>query len=217
MSSLLLNDVTAMKPFLASLPTDWEGKASVLQMKKANYHWRQMEWWGFYFELLCSQVLDGVVTFPGDRFGNVTFDMQKSINWDLKSKAIRSDSHEMTLNDQAALNESIAKYGQHGVVVALCDVEYNDTERTFQRWHTELKGGLSKYEQERQTRTSISRYRKTHAWLTEILFLSIDETNLPYLDTMRQGRNSNGNPRAVKYSVDLEKAEPFIVDKIVFG
>jgi hypothetical protein len=143
--------------------------------------------------------------------------MKRSINWDLKGKAIRSDAHDMILNDQIAVNGSVAQYGQHGVAVALCDVEYNDVERTFQRWHTELKGGASKYEVERQGRTTVSRYRKTHAWLTEILFLSIDATNVHLLDTMHQGRNANGSPRAVKYMVDLESIEPFAIDRIVFG
>ena len=211
-----MSDIALMKPILANLSPEWEGRASILEMKSANFQWRQMEWIGFYFELLCRRVLKDVLQFPGDRFGNVSFDMKGSLNWDLKTKAIRSDSHEMILNDQAAIATSVTQYGRHGFVVALCDVEYNDNDRTFQQWHTELKGGPTAYEEERIERTSVSRYRKTHARLTEILFLSIDSENLKDLDLMRQGRNSNGRPRAPKYSLDLEYIDPFLSDRIVF-
>lgn len=217
MPSSLLNDIEAMKPVLQRLPTDWEGKTSILEMKEGGFQWRQMEWWAFYFELLCNRVLSDAFEIPGERFGNVVFDMKRSVNWDLKAKAIRSDSHELIINDQTAIDESIRRYGQHGLVVALCDVEYNDVNRSFQRWHTELKGGLSKYEEDRIKRTSVSRYRKTHAWLQEILFLSLDADNIELLGTMRQGRNSNGNPRATKYRLNLEQIEPFWMGRLQFA
>lgn len=108
-------------------------------------------------------------------------------------------------------------YGEHGVAIALCDVEYNDMNRSFQKWHTELKGGLSRYEDERRLRTNVSRYRKTKAILTEILFLRFTEENLDDLSTMRQGRNSNGRPRPEKYMVDLENIEKFLVDRVVYS
>ncbi|MBM4109481.1 MAG: hypothetical protein FJ255_11860, partial [Phycisphaerae bacterium] len=47
--------------------------------------------------------------------------------------------------------------------------------RTLQRWHSELMGGLSAYEKERRTRTEVSRYRKTKAELAEPLFLRFDK------------------------------------------
>ncbi len=213
----LLNDVTAIKNALATLPTEWEGKQSILELKEAEYNWRQMEWWGFYFEYLCRRALAGICTIPGDRIGRTTFDLKRHINWDVKASAIKSDSHRAILNDKTAMGASIAHYGVHGVIVALCDVEYNDVDRTFQRWHTELKGGLSPYEQERRQRTSVSRYRKTHVTLKEILFLSIDATTVQHLSTMRQGRNANGMPRPEKYLLNLEAIDEFFVDILSFG
>ena len=100
--------------------------------------------------------------------------------------------------------------------MALCDVEYNDVNRTFQKWHSELKGGLSKYEKDRTERTSVSRYRKTKAQVSEILFLLIDKSNLELLDTMRQGRNSNGAARPEKYMLNLDKLDRFLADRILF-
>ena len=176
-----------------------------------------MEWWAFFFEHLCRTALRGVFQIPGDRYGNITFDARRSVNWDFKAKAIRSDDHRAILNDKTAMNRSFEENGAHGVVMALCDVEYNDANRTFQAWHTQLKGGRSKYEESRILRTATSRYRKTMATLEELLFLSIDATNVEYLDTMRQGRNSNGNPRAEKYMLNLDGIERFLVDRLTFS
>lgn len=217
MTTGFAEDVSILKRDLVQLPQEWEGKASVLDLKAANYNWRQMEWWAFYFEHLCFSKLRNDFAIPGERFGNVGFDLKRNVNWDLKSKAIKSDDHRAILNDKTATEKSITLYGEHGVVIALCDVEYNDIDRSFQNWHTELKGGKSKYEEARILRTNVSRYRKTRATLNEILFLRFTASDLLELDTMRQGRNSNGKPRFEKYMLNLEKAGPFVVDRIVFN
>jgi len=103
------------------------------------------------------------------------------------------------------------------VVIALCDVEYNDVNRTFQTWHSELKGGLSIYEQERRTRTAVSRYRKTKAELAELLFLRLDKAAVARMGCMNQGRNSNGAPRPQKYMLDLEQVDGLLMDRLSFG
>lgn len=213
------NDVQSLKKFLSKLPTKWVGKKSVLELKEANFNWRQMEWWGFYFEYLCYQRLGGTFTIPGDRYGKAKtacFDIKGSINWDLKAKAIKSDDHRSILNDTEAMNLSVKKYGAHGLVIALCDVEYNDVNRSFQKWHQELKGGKSKYEINREQRTSVSRYRKTKAELQEILFLVVTSKNISSLGIHHQGRNSNGKPRPPKYMLDYDLLEKFLVDKLIF-
>ena len=212
----LLTAVATAKSALANLPLEWDGKASILEMKEADFQWKQMEWWGFYFELLCFRRLQKLFEVPGDRIGTVTFDAKLACNWDLKAKAIKSDDHRCILNDKTAMETSIERNGVHGVILGLCDVEYNDINRTFQQWHSELKGGLSKYEKDRIGRTAVSRYRKTKAQLSEILFLRIDKSNLELLETMRQGRNSNGAARPEKYMLNLDKLESFLVDRLVF-
>lgn len=212
-------DVNTAKSLLSNLPTSWEGKKSILELKKANFNWRQMEWWGFYFEYLCYSRLKGAFAIPGDRYGKTRtacFDIKRSINWDLKAKAIKSDDHRSILNDTEAMNWSIREYGAHGLIIALCDVEYNDDNRTFQKWHQELKGGKSKYEINREQRTSVSRYRKTYAELREILFLLVTSKNISSLGIHQQGRNSNGKPRPPKYMLDYDSIKKFLVDKIVF-
>ena len=196
-------DIKILKK-LKELPASWDGKAAVLELKEANYNWRQMEWWAFYFEHRAKNILTGNIQIPGDKFGNVKFDIKGNINWDLKASAIKTNNHNIILNDKKAMDLSIRRHGFHGEIIALCDVEYNDIGRTFQKWHTKLKGGKSNYEIERENRTATSRYRKTKVELCEILFLVLNKDDLKNLAIMKQGRNSNGTPRKVKYMLDLE-------------
>jgi len=203
------SDIKALKKYLRGIPAVWEGKASVLELKAADYHWRQMEWWAFFFEYQVRKALADVFTFPGDRFNRVCFDMKGAINWDLKAKAIKSDDRMIILNDRVAMEQSIEQEGFHGEAIALCDVEYNDMDRSFQQWHTALKGGKSDYELERESRTAISRYRKTKAALTDIVLLVFQEKDLDRLSIMRQGRNANGKQRPEKYMLDLDTIERF--------
>jgi len=203
------NDIKILQTELPKLPKFWDGKTCVLELKEADYNWRQMEWWAFYFEWKVKNILNDKFQFFGDKFENVTFDLKGTINWDLKAKAIKSDDHKVILNDRLAMEQSIENHGFHGEIIALCDVEYNDNDRSFQKWHTELKGGKSTYEIERENRTSISRYRKTKAELTEIVLLILKKNDLEKLSIMKQGRNSNGKPRPEKYMLDLETIDEF--------
>ncbi|MBL9032461.1 MAG: hypothetical protein JNM80_12250 [Phycisphaerae bacterium] len=175
-----------------------------------------MEWWAFYFEHLCHQRLRGKFEIPGERFGTVGFDLKGSVNWDMKAKAIKSDDHKCILDDCGATDATIKKYGEHGVLIALCDVEYNDVNRAFQQWHSKLKGGPSAYERERRTRTAVSRYRKTRAELVELLFVRFDKASISRLGRMNQGRNSNGAPRPPKYLLDLEQLDDALVDRLAY-
>lgn len=213
-------DIAAAKSALAGIAPCWDGKTCITEMKDAGCRqWRQMEWFGFYFEFLCNQRLGNEFAVPGDRYGTAAtacFDAKGAINWDFKAKAIKSDDHRSILNDKAAVDESVRKHGAHGVIIALCDVDYNDENRSFQKWHDELKGKKSKYTLAREKRTSISRYRKTGAVLREILFAVLTAKNMHLLDTYNQGRNSNGAPRPPKYMLNFDAATDLIADKIDF-
>lgn len=210
-------DLSKIRPLLTDLPQRWDGKKCVLEMKEEDFQWRQMEWWAFYFELLCHRRLTSVLTMPGEKYNSVEWDGTGSINWDFKAKAIKTDSKSFILNDQEAMNASIEKYKEHGLIVCLCDVEYNDADRGFQMWREELQGGPSSYQRARSKRTSNSRYRKKLAVPVELLYMRFDSDSLEYLDTHRQGRNSNGKPRPVKYSVNLERCSHLITDQIKVG
>ncbi|MEN4011755.1 MAG: hypothetical protein ROW48_06950 [Bellilinea sp.] len=214
----MYKDIQLARNALQNLPLHWDGKESIHELKRAAFNWRQVEWWSFYFELLCLQRLKDHFQIPGDRFGKAKtacFDFKGNINWDLKAKAIQSDGHRSILNDLAAMDQSLQTYGAHGLVVALCDVAYDNVDRVFQKWHEALKGGKSKHALDQEHRTRFSFYRITRAELQEILFLLITRKNIHALEIHHQGRNSNGKPRPPKYMLNFEDLEHFLVDRLV--
>lgn len=89
------SDIELIKSDLLKMPILWEGKACVLELKEANYNWKQMEWWAFYFEHKFQSIFKLTFQFPGEKFDRVNFDLKGEINWDLKAKAIKSDDHKV--------------------------------------------------------------------------------------------------------------------------
>ena len=160
-----------LETLLSNIPTEWDGKKAILQMRNADYkHWKQMEWIGFYFQFLCENMLSSIVTIPGPKFGRVTFDGLAQIPWDFKVHPNKNPkgkiSNNIPANDKNATLQAIEKFGGVGLILAVGDAVYDDQNRNFQIWHQQLKGGLSRYEKERTIRTSSSRLRKTSFTLT---------------------------------------------------
>lgn len=202
---------------LNTLPKKWDGRQCILALKERDYNWRQMEWMGWYFEILCRDLLSqNDFDIPGKKYGNIGFDSFRTINWDMKTSAIKSKNHRIILNDKTAIESSVSDYGFHGIIMALVNVEYDNNSRSFQKWHTELKGGLSDYERERISRNAKSRFRKTSADLKQILLLVINQNTLKYLDIHRQGRNSDGSGRNTKYMLNMQQVSNFEVGRIDF-
>lgn len=113
-------DIEIAKRKLAALPIEWEGKKCVLELKDANYQWKQMEWWAFYFEWQCRRLLEGEFRIPGERIGGrVTFDAKRSMVWDFKAKAIKSDDHRAILNDMKAVDEVVGRDGAYGAIIGI--------------------------------------------------------------------------------------------------
>jgi len=191
----------------------WDGRKSILEMKESGFpHWKQMEWIGWYFQFLCERFLKDIVEIPGPKFGNVRFDGFLKIPWDFKDHAINTSSHQIIVNDSEATAIGIEKFGSVGLILAMGKVEYNDEQRTFQKWYEALKGGKSKYELERIKRGAWSRLRKTEFNLEQISFIKIDDNVLIKCGSFqRDFRNSNGRPRREKVLLDLEKLDEEIV------
>lgn len=204
---------------LNNVPKLWDGKTAILEMKNANFvHWKQMEWIGFYFQFLCEKHLSDVVKIPGPKYGNVTFDGLKDIPWDFKAHAMNTSSHQIIVNDSQATACAIRDYGHVGLILAIGKVEYNDEKRTFQKWHTKLKGGKSQYERDRIERGAWSRLRKTSFDLQQIAFIKITDNTLVKCGSFQTDfRNSNGRPRRSKVLIDLEKLENELEHFIEFG
>lgn len=203
---------------LKNIPKSWDGKKSILEMKEADYpQWRQMEWIGFYFQFLCGKYLSDIMCIPGPKYGNVKFDAFKDIPWDFKAHAINTSSHQIIVNDSEAVANGIRDYGAVGLILAMGEVKYNDENREFQKWHEQLKGGLSAYSIERIKRGAWSRLRKVSFDLKQICFIKItDQTLIKCGSFQVDFRNSNGKPRRKKVLLDLEKIDEELIHYIDF-
>lgn len=192
-----------------NIPQKWDGKSAILEMKNKSFpQWRQMEWIGFYFEFLCRNILSDIMDIPGPKYGNVRFDGFKEIPWDFKAHAANTSSHKVIINDTEALMEAINQFNMVGIIIAIGEVTYNDKDRTFQKWHENLKGGKSKYEIQRIKRGAWSRLRKVSFTLKQISFLEITKSTLYRSGSFQSNfRNSNGTLRNSKLLIDLEKID----------
>ncbi len=211
-------DVAEIKPILAKVPKNWIGKKAILEMKNDSYaHWKQMEWIGFYFQFLCEKYLSEIMQMQEPRYEKVSFDGLKSIPWDFKAHAMNTSNHQIIVNDSKAIAKAINDYGAVGLILALGEVVYNDKDRTFQKWHEELKGGKSKFEQERIKRGAWSRLRKKSFRLRQISFIEITDDTLIKCGSFQENfRNSDGSPRKSKVLIDLEKLDGELVSYLEF-
>ena len=176
-SGALARIITRLTSASRSMPTRWDAREAILAMKDAAYpHWRQMEWIGFYFQFLCERAYKGILEMPGKRYGRVEFDAFAEICWDFKAHAANTMRHDLITNDSEAIANAIQEYGHYGLILAIGEVEYNDEERTFKKWHDALKGGRSNYELARIERGAMSRRRKTEFVLKEIHIIHLDSS-----------------------------------------
>ncbi|MFH1005510.1 MAG: hypothetical protein V1781_08495 [Bacteroidota bacterium] len=204
--------------YLNTILPEWNAQKAILEMKESDYpHWKQMEWIGFYFQYLCEKHLKDIFEFQTPRYGNVSFDGLYKIPFDFKAHATNTSNHQIIVNDSEAILNAIKEYGEVGLILALGKVEYNDEARTFQKWHEEIKGGLSKYSKKRIKRGAWSRLRKVNFDLQQISLIQITDKTLMKCGIFQEDfRNSNGKPRRKKVLLDLEKLDDELVQVIEF-
>jgi hypothetical protein len=214
----VIRDIGELRDALRKIPANWDGMEAILEMKNAGHqHWRQMEWIGFYAQYKLEKLLppNGRIRFPGDVYGNMSFDFAGVINWDLKVHP--NDKKDATLNDFEAINASIDENGSHGCVVVCVDCQYDAYGAPFKHWHDELKGGVSKYEKERVARGAKSRRRKTLAVVTDIIFIQLNTKRVQQLKITQKGwRNSNGKPRRAKYAIKHQQIAEMAIERLTF-
>lgn len=105
-----------------------------------------------------------------------------------------------------------------GLVLALGEVVYNDNNRSFQKWHENLKGGQSSYTRDRIQRGAWSRLRKVEIRLQQISLILLTEDTLQNCGSFQKNfRNADGSPRNSKVLLDLERLDQELVDCIEFN
>jgi len=214
-----------------SLPKTIDGKEAILELKRIDYNWKQMEWIGWYFEhLLFTTIIGALGGTGGPTFGNTAFDYKKKYVWDFKTHPIltpkgnRNDT--MILNDKEAIDLCVQKYNGIGFIVVHGNAVFDQTGE-FKSWHDALKGGHSDYERERIKRGAPSRKRKSAFEIDHIetlFFNNSEELNRGvserWITFFQEGmRNADGSPRRSKYAIKTIKAPGSIhpVDSVRLG
>ena len=189
----------------SGIESNWDGKTAISEMKKFDYNWKQMEWIGFYFQLLVKRAgAQHGFKMPGRRLISGDFDATfNGFDWDLKAHSTQNADGKpqfvSILNDIAAIDVALLEKGRVFIAVAEGKAIY-DVDGTFHAWHEALKGPASRYVLEGQATGRRSRVRKSGFTLEAIKVYELESTK--DLGFMNQGRNSNGRPRPAKYTLD---------------
>lgn len=196
------------------MPQQWLGRRCILEMKNADYHWKELEWIGWYYKFKAIDLLI-------QNSGGLDFTKSQEI-YDYKNKYIwrfiaypKKPGNKQTaiFNDCELVNICIEKHGGLGLVIAMGDAT-KDHDGGFWRWHTHLKGGFSKYENERKRRGRKPRIRKTSFYVTEYILVYLDSRkgvdrglSEGWLrgDAQVGWRNSDGTPRNAKYKIIINE------------
>jgi len=207
-----------LSPIVSKIPTIWDGKNVILEMKAEGGRWKDMEWIGFYFELLCKKNLSEVVEMPySKKYGNVSFDGFFECPWDFKAHAMQSKK-DIIINDSEAISNAIKDFGHMGIIIATGPVVYDNESGDFKKWHDNLKGKKSKYELKRIERGAPSRRRKISMQISKIFFVEIDKELLIKSGTFQKNfRNQDGSSRREKVSLnpkEVEKNAKFVLEII---
>lgn len=192
---------------------DWWMRPSILELREANYQWRQMEWVGFYFEYLFARAVSSMpeIQIPGQKVCNMRFDAFSMVNLDLKAHT-NGTSAIIILNDRVAIEQAITLHGALGFLVINGDVQY-DQDGSDRLWHNALKGKPSAYVLSNPNRKS--RRRKRRFTGCNVQFYYVD--NLDQLLLVNQGTNSDGGARNRKYALDTSETPATTSWDIVAG
>jgi len=217
MSGLALGDVDSAKILLNSMPLDWHGGSSVLEMHESRYPRVQRNWYESYFKYIGRRLLNSQFIDSSSQYEDVTYDVKRSIGWRLVAKTTQTDFPHISLDQVTPVRRSLEEFGCYGVMLALCNVEYGEFSQASYPWIELLYQSDQFMGTTPAKQTSISRYIVTRVHLAQILFLEITIQNLPYLNEIAENDISGRDLQLQKYAVDLDNLEPFLLEHILMS
>lgn len=203
---------TAEKLGLASqsMPKVWAGRESIPEMRDTGFkYWRQEEWIEFYFKFLCQKHFASIINMPGKKYGNAEFDAFREISWDFKVDSVDPGTYNVTANDAEAIADTLNGYGYYGIILAIGDMELDDKETSFKKWHDELRGEVSKYDTYKINSGIMSRTRKTTFTLEKIHFICFNSETLHQCCSLFQDsfkETDRSSPKDKEVRIDTGKS-----------
>lgn len=210
--------LTSLEDAFTGLDKQWEGEVLGQQMHDAgDKNWAQIEWIGWGFEFWAKNNLKEhfQIHEDVDSENKTLFDAHNEFPWDFKTHVLtnaRGKPNKLTpLNDKAAIDEALEKYGKVGFVI----VEGHATFGTrFEQWRMALKGAFSKAQVRNQQEGRPSRQRKDSFTVEHVNVYVITKEDMDSLKTnkvmtiFKQGRQADGSARKEKYNFDTNKVKP---------
>lgn len=203
-----------------NMPKVWDGRKSILEMKDVDFeHWQQMEWIDSYFKFLCQKHFDGIIDIPSKKYNITKFDAFCEISWDFKVDSVGYGAYSVRANDAEAIADTLNGYGYYGIILAIGNMEFDDRETSFKKWHNELIEKISKYDTYKINGGIMSRARKTAFTLEEIHFVFFNSETLHQCCGLFQddfgGIDSNGTAqKEVRINIDEIPDVAFVTTKI---
>ena len=190
----------------AATPRYMDGVAAIQEMKEAEFsQWRATEWQGFYFEFKVRPQLINLLGGGPKKVGSTSFDYALDRVWDMKvhSSETRHGKPSVSncaLNDAASMDLA-ADQGGVGLMV-LSGIPTYDWD--FTRWHKKFRSG-SLEEPKKPLKKSFESERIDFFYIPTLdrLRRALTDGEIAYF---KQGRQPTGEPRKIKYSLNLKRA-----------
>ena len=206
---MIIDIVEKLRLASQNMPTVWDGRESILEMKGADFkHWKQMEWMDFYFKFLCQKYFGSIIDIPGKKYGITEFDAFGEISWDFKVDSIDHGAYSVTANDAEAITDTLSGHGYYGIILAIGNIEFDDKETSFKIWHDELRGKVSKYDTNRINSGIMAQTRKIAFVLEGIHFICFDnETLHQCCGLFQDGFGETGSNKSKRKEVRIDSGE----------
>lgn len=191
---------------------DWDGRTTILSMRDSEFrHWRQTEWFGWYFELIGIPALIDAFGGGRARFNNTEFDYKLNTVWDLKAHDRQGGtSNTAILNDYAAVLACLGAGEGLGFLVLSGEADY-EGHVEFAEWRRELCGdGRSPRPKVERTYSRRLKTAFSPAKLQAFRLRDLDHLDAAVasgqMKVAPQGRQQSRKPRNMKVHMHLPRA-----------
>lgn len=194
------------KVVIEKTPRHMDGVEAIIEMKDAEFsQWRATEWQGFYFEFKVRPELINTLGGGPRKIGSTNFDYALQRTWDMKvhssvTKDGKKSASSCLLNDALSMDQA-AREGGIGLMI-LSGIPTYDWD--FTRWHKKFRSG-SDQEPKKPLKKEFESERVDFIFIPTFDRLKKALVNGELIH-FKQGHQPTGEPRKIKYSLNLKKA-----------